>query len=627
MPTGGLTISAQRPSPWLTVRLDSMVPDGARLDLLARWNEYRIHGDSKYDVPLGVFLRQSRWLASLCVGYSMPVEWAEDARQILEQQQDDRRYLRDVLSGKSLSPPNLTTRLDGSRHKGGLRHFQERDLVALLALRNGANFSVPGAGKTAVTYALYEAERTVGRVERLLVVAPISAFDAWKEESKLWLAPAPAVHVFAGDIPHGTEVLLVNYQRLPSNYDQLAAWVLQGPTHVVLDEAHRIKRGWDGAWGSACLGLAPLAERRDILTGTPAPNHPRDLEAILDFAWPGQGRSLLPEGVFSKEPDSESMKGAAAGIAPLFVRTNKTEMGLPRPHVIPHVLAPGGIQAEIYAALRQTYAGAFRVSHADTATLLRMGRVVMYLLEAAANPALLAAGSAAEDAVPFRHPPLAVPTDSHLRELIDAYGQYETPAKLEKLAKILSENVERKRKTLVWSNFVRNLKTLAREFGSLQPALVYGAVPSGPEDAAYATRESELHRFRQDSDCWVLFANPAAMAEGVSLHRQCRDAVYFDRTFNAGHYLQSLDRIHRLGLDPAIETNIHLLMVEGTVDEVVDSRLKRKVRWLETLLEDSELTEMALPDEEEAGAPLESDEDVQALLAHLRGDDAASDNT
>jgi hypothetical protein len=43
-------------------------------------------------------------------------------------------------------------------------------------------------------------------------------------------------------------------------------------------------------------------------------------------------------------------------------------------------------------------------------------------------------------------------------------------------------------------------------------------------------------------------ANLAAMAEGVSPRHTCHDAIYVDRTFNAGQYLQSLDRIHRLGL-------------------------------------------------------------------------------
>jgi hypothetical protein len=31
------------------------------------------------------------------------------------------------------------------------------------------------------------------------------------------------------------------------------------------------------------------------------------------------------------------------------------------------------------------------------------------------------------------------------------------------------------------------------------------------------------------------------------LHKVCQNAIYVDRTFNAAHFLQSEDRIHRLG--------------------------------------------------------------------------------
>ena len=45
----------------------------------------------------------------------------------------------------------------------------------------------------------------------------------------------------------------------------------------------------------------------------------------------------------------------------------------------------------------------------------------------------------------------------------------------------------------------------------------------------------------------VLLANPQAMSEGISLHLECHDAIWLDRTYNAGQYLQGIDRIHRLG--------------------------------------------------------------------------------
>lgn len=60
----------------------------------------------------------------------------------------------------------------------------------------------------------------------------------------------------------------------------------------------------------------------------------------------------------------------------------------------------------------------------------------------------------------------------------------------------------------------------------------------------------------------VMVANPAAASEGVSLHRVCHHAIYLDRTFNAAHYLQSEDRIHRFGLPKDQETIVEIVECE-----------------------------------------------------------------
>jgi transposase-like protein len=148
-----------------------------------------------------------------------------------------------------------------------------------------------------------------------------------------------------------------------------------------------------------------------------------------------------------------------------------------------------------------------------------------------------------------------------------------------------------------------------------QEKVVHGGVPSTSEGAP-GSREHELSRFRGDDDCLVLIANPAAMAEGVSLHHACHDAIYVDRTFNAGQYLQSMDRIHRLGLPPGTETRMTFLVSEGTIDEMVDSRVRVKAERLSMMLSDLNLVTMALPDEEAYGTWID-EEDLGILFGHL----------
>jgi len=603
------------------------VSDAFWLELISEWGSDGSHPGRVIELRIETFLSRLVWLAPACRRHGVSLDWTEALIARVEQSRRERSELDVVLDGEpALDGDAVNARLRGSRFDTegrALRPFQLRDVGKLLSMGHGANFSVPGTGKTTAAYATYEAERHAGRVQRLLGVAPLSAFDAWRNEGEACFnaGQVPDIGFVTNEVPAGTEVALVNYHRLTSNYAVLADWVAERPTMVLLDEAHRMKRGWDGQWGSACLNLAFLAERRDILTGTPAPQGPADLLALLDFVWPGQARRILPRSALETPPPPSIGRIIGERVRPLFVRTRKSELGLLEPQISVVQVEPDRLQMAIYDSLRDQYAGELNVSIGDRVQLAQFGDIVMYLLEAATNPHLLSAGSAAEDTLTFRHPPLEIPSGSRLWELLQQYNQYETPTKFRTLAQMVADNAAGGRKTLVWSNFVRNLLALRRMFGAFEPALIYGAIPSessSPE--ADLTRETELDRFRNDPNCMVLLANPASMSEGVSLHMTCHDAIYLERTFNAGQYLQSLDRIHRLGLAPDVETRVSLLVANGTIDEVVDSRVRLKAGRLGEMLEDPDLETMALPDDEDYGPAIDTHDDLVALFAHLRGE-------
>lgn len=578
-----------------------------------------------FSVPLERFLSNRRWLRDACTHYQVGLEFDTAVREILLRAQQERERVASLLARRD-EPPLLDLdaalsllALPGARYIRELREFQLRDFAKLITLEHGANFSVPGAGKTAVTYALYEIERARARVDRLMVIAPLSAYEAWKIEAKRCFDEPPAIHSFDGRIPYGIEVVLVNYQRLSGYMTELAAWLHRGASHLVLDEAHRMKRGRSGQWGSACLDLANLAVRRDILTGTPAPQGPRDFVALMDFVWPDQARRILPSIALQNEPPAEAMTAVSDAIKPLFVRTTKSELTLDPPLLRVETVPMKPLQSEIYDALRNRYAGMLDLGRSEQTMLAQMGEVTMYLLEASTNPALLSRRFGGDDAVTMRYPALGIPPGTKLSDLVARYADHELPPKFEKLAALLERNVSLARKTLVWSNFVGNLLYLERMLATYQPALIYGAVPNddGEQITGIRTRESELKRFRFDPRCAVLLANPAAMAEGISLHEVCHDAVYVDRTFNAGQYLQSLDRIHRLGLAPGTKTNITMLLSVGSIDEAVDARVSMKAERLAAMLDDPDLVSMALPDDDDYGEIIEDVGDLTALFEHL----------
>src|SRR5207302_11425629 len=99
---------------------------------------------------------------------------------------------------------------------------------------------------------------------------------------------------------------------------------------------------------------------------------------------------------------------------------------------------------------------------------------------------------------------------------------------------------------------------------------LYGAVRSG-ESNDPDTREGRLAIFHGDATCKALIANPAAAGVGISLHEVCHNAIYVDRSYVSTHYLQSIDRIHRLGLPPGTRTHVQILQTStppglGSID-------------------------------------------------------------
>lgn len=574
--------------------------------------------DQRIEVPLERFLASRNWLGQILQTYECGIEFDASVSELLARGDTERREVADRL----VSTPRLVEDLDANlrvtRFRRTLKTFQRRDLSHVLALSHAANFSVPGAGKTSVALACYEVLRETLGLKRLLVVAPLSAFESWINEAQVCLEPAPVVQRFDGRrIAWDTEVLLVNYQRLAPHYDVLSAWVAEHPCHVILDEAHRMKRGRNGEWGSACLDLAHLARRRDVLTGTPAPQHPTDLIALLEFLWPHQSSVVIPRSALNVNPDDLSMQQLSRRLQPFFVRTKKDELGLEDPLLhIEHVdMKP--VQREIYEALRTRMRRVVVSSARERATLAHLGEVFVYLLQAATNPSLLRKAIDQSEASRFSWPPAPALPGTSLAELISSYSEHEIPAKFDKLVVMIAQNVSLGRKTLVWSNSVGTLRQLREHvLAPYAPALVYGDVPAVSQDALITTRETELRRFRNDDDCCVLLANPAAMSEGVSLHETCHDAIYVDRTFNAGQYLQSVDRIHRLGLDPGTETRVTILVARETIDESVDERVGAKSLRLGQMLSDDGLVTLALPDEEAYGEWIDVS-DAPSLLAHL----------
>jgi SNF2 family DNA or RNA helicase len=545
-------------------------------------------------------------------------ETDDSSRERVQQFMREYRTVRQAAGAvrMDVTDEQLRSRLqelgwDGETHD--LKEYQSRDLRSLLTLENGANFSVPGAGKTTVTFALHLLAPAV--VDRLLVVAPRNAFVAWEEvidECLTKQSPAyvrqPFVQLVGGEVRIAELLhtkpprMLISYDQLVRVESQIEELLSRHRVHLVLDEAHRMKAGTASRRGAVLLKLGYLAVRRDILTGTPMPQQPADMQSQLDFLWPGAGLGAR----------------VSAGEAPrsvlgnLYVRTTKQQLNLGERERIEVPVTLTDAHLTFYAVLRNdVYAQASQLRKGRRGfDLIRARRSVMRMLQASVNPLLLARDFEAA-------------ADAERSELLQAVIMEGPSARVLKAVELVRKFAAEGRKTLVWTSFRSTVEQLRMLMPELDPAIIDGSTGIGDEDDD-STRQGQIRRFKTDPRCMVMVANPAAASEGMSLHMVCHDAVYLDRSYNATHYLQSIDRIHRLGLPEGMITRVHILQNRlpadvGSIDLSVARRLGVKIRQMEQMLGDVDLHELAL-DEETSGNDLEDSidiRDIQDLLEEI----------
>lgn len=579
--------------------------------------------DGGFSLPVLAFRRAAVEIARLLRRLDVDVNLDAGVESVLKTQLEeiaDRRRAEAAPSVLSRDEVDALIRGD-ERFERQLTERQLDNLTRLLALRHGANFSVPGAGKTTTLLAVYEGTRHRDGVEQLLVVAPKNAFISWEEEVERCYAigERPTVQRLSGGLAGveqglatSPEIALITYQLLPNVLDRVKTWAAGSRTHVALDESHRIKAGYAGVTASAAIDLAEVATRRDILSGTPLPHSPEDLRPQLDFLWPGQ--RILPDFRVVTESPATTLEEVRRVVKPLYVRTTKSELALPELRLVPVPVELGPLQRELYDMLRSEAARvAAGMRHHDRRFFRELGGQVMRLLQAAVNPMLLTQGE-----LVTRTDIEPVPEGSRAWELLREFARYERPAKISKVLERAEAIIGEGDKVLIWSQFVMNVLSLERLLAHHGAVVLYGAVPTG-EEGDPGTREGRIRRFHEDPECRVMIANPAAAGEGISLHLACHRAIYLDRSFNAAHYLQSVDRIHRLGLPANVHPRVEILEATGTVDARVARRLLKKIEAMASILNDHGLAALAYDPadvEEDFEAGIEPD-DIEEILDHL----------
>lgn len=591
--------------------------------LLCRSGSEYLEEKSKWSftLPWYEFRKILKPFAQYIKNNNINIIYDDISKKMLYEHIRDIDLLDSIIQGEQKKIDNVEKRLVTISFERKLTKEQLRDLSKLLTMGHGANFSVPGSGKTTTLLALHSLLKKDGKVTKLFVVGPRNSFISWDDEVQSCLGSnTPKIIRLTGgkdriskQLYSDPKIALITYHQLPIVIDQVASFMQRNLVHIVLDESHRIKGGIPRVHYSAVIKLADLAKRRDIMSGTPMPQSSSDLEPQFDFLWPGSNILANALNINNEEKMIEIINKT---IKPLYVRTTKKELGLSPPHFKISNIKLGPAQMDLYNLLRSETARLLSgMDKNDIRSFRKLGRHVVRLLQIASNPMLITANDEYPEVTS------SIPPGIKKWELLTEFSKYEKPAKIDYTVKRVKKIARDGKKVVVWSVFVKNIELLENLLSDLKPVSIYGEIETGDENEAQ-TREWRIRQFHEDPNCMVLIGNPAACGEGISLHKVCHYAIYLDRTFNAAHYLQSLDRIHRLGLSPKTITQVELVQAYDTIDSVVDKRLKNKIKTMSAVLDDFDLKALAY-DPEDIISDIEGGidkSDIGELVKHLEED-------
>ena len=485
-----------------------------------------------------------------------------------------------------------------------LREKQLKDAFFMYVMQKAGNFSVPGSGKTTSVLALYSVLKYTSRVDRIVVIGPKNCFRSWCDEFNVCFEGKEPLRLF--DI-HDTRLqssdkstylryniqsynmLLFNYEMLASVEDVLSN-VVQEKTLLVFDEIHRVKK-YEGSYATAALKIAKNSHYTVALTGTPIPNSYADLYNLLHILFPHEYNTLFGfTAAMLTNPSEEQVLEINRGIQPFFCRTTKEQLHVPSANedIIKDCTVSDDEQT-IFEILCKK----FRSN--KLALLIR-------ILQLESNPAMLLQSvdsSIFSDVLDIDYNTDEVNYVDYSNEIKKRIKSIQRTRKKIACIDHVSSLVNEGKKVIVWCIFRDSINSICSELRekNITAEVIYG-------DIEAQMRDSILTRFK-NGEFDVLITNPHTLAESVSLHNVCHDAVYYEYSYNLVHLLQSKDRIHRLGLPDGQYTQYCFLQSwfdkDGqsySLDDAIYKRLKDKEQIMLNAIDHDVLEHVTTPEED-----------------------------
>lgn len=452
------------------------------------------------------------------------------------------------------------------------------------------NFSVPGSGKTASLLASFIYLKHFNKVDKLVVLGPINSFKAWREEYEIIVPNASKYDVYDSSNESGNDkltllkydyhklnVILLNYESLPNIVDQLIG-ILDDRLIIVFDEIHRIKR-IGGKYYAACEKLARKMRYRAALTGTPMPNGYKDLNNLFEILFGHYKESYFK---FSQDELDKIQKlyeingvedyRVNQKINPFFVRVTKNDLKIPPPNSDHCIFVETNDKEKKYYK---------QILQSDEISSLSKITKLLQLSSSLSQTTIESDTIELTDDL-FEEENIEINTNYDNEEILEDL----TSSKIIKLIEIVKMLRKQNKSIVIWAVFVKSIKLiqLALKNAGFDNEIIYG-------ETHYEDRLDIIDCFNTFR-CPILISNPSTLAESVSLHKACHDAIYYEFNFNLAQYLQSRDRIHRLGIKDSDKTNYYILINdygEFSIDLEIYEKLGKKESLMKDAIERGEL--------------------------------------
>ena len=422
-----------------------------------------------------------------------------------------------------------------------------------------------GTGKSLTTISVAGRLWLDGKIERMLIVAPLSILGVWQEEFQKFADFPYSLAVLNGTgsrksenlrqkSTEGLHVGVINYESAWRLEDELAAW---DADLIVCDEGHKIKTHNIAA--SKCMHrLSARARYRMLLTGTVITNKAIDIFSPYKFLNP----AVFGNSFYAFRNRYFDMTG----------------YGLHVP------ILKAGMAQEL---TRRIHSIAFRATKAECLDLPETTEIVrtvvlepqaqgMYRKLVRDSFLSLKDGEVTATNVLTRLLRLSQLSGGFLRKDGSQRPVPVSGAKLAALSDIVDSAAEDGRKLVIIARFLPEIDAIRQ---MLEKKRIGYSVISGE----IKDRDEQVRRFQTDPDVTVFVGQIATAGLGITL-TAADTMVFYSLDYSMSNFEQAKARIHRVGQRSPC-TYLYLVAA-GTVDEKVLQALRDKADLARILIDE-----------------------------------------